>query len=152
MSPFSQAIETYRADAAAMFTKAHDTIRDTPVPVQQPNETPDELAERRAAEEKVKKARGEMAAAISQLSQADTMESQQQDRAGYADVIAKMVSTWIKADAILARVATLGGTPGASTVDEAAKMIDALTGALQALAQISPKPVWQKAPPPGSGN
>jgi hypothetical protein len=134
----SGAINVYEADAAKLFSDAHAS-----------------LAASGLAEDVKKRIQGQLAAAFSQLSTAEAMRSAQQGRVGYEQVVELMKTTSATASAICAQLNAFVVPPGTLSptgpnLQEKLQIIKALTDALQALAQISPTPVWQKASPPGS--
>jgi hypothetical protein len=129
------AIGDYRATAAKLFNDAHRIIAGPPEPT----------------EEVKKQKQGELAAAFSQLSTAETMSSAQTGRDGYAQVVKLMTTTATAADAICVKLTALTSSvdPTMTQLQEQLQAIGALSNALQALAQISPAAVWQKGSTPG---
>lgn len=145
-----EAIEAYQANAAQMFTIAQGELDHPAAPRE--HETADDVRN---------KSQGKLGAALSQLSNAEAMRSAQKGRDGYEQVVALMTTTAATAAAICNYLQTfvnlpLGTvpptpslTPGSTDLQQNLDIIKTLTGALEALARISPSAVWQK--PPGSG-
>ncbi len=119
------AIVEYRATAATLFNSASQRL------AQNPNDTD---------------AQGKQAAAMSQLTNAETTLSAQLGRDGYAEVVKLMGTTATQAASIAAKLAAASYaiTPGSTNFNHQVETVKALTGALQALAQLSPAAVWQK--------
>jgi hypothetical protein len=126
------AIALYRANAAKLFVEAHDGLPPKP---------------QESAEDNKKRSQGQLQAAFSQLASAETMDSAQRGRAGYADIVKLMATTRITADVICGKLATFAGNlnPAVTQPQAEVELIKLLTAALQALAQISPTAVWQKS-------
>lgn len=131
INKLDDAIGLYRADAAKLYVDAHDGL--PPLPQESPEDT-------------LKRSQRQLQGAFSQLSSAETMESAQRGREGYAEVVKLMTTTRITADVICGKLAGLATAldPAAAQPNHIAD-IRALTEALQALAQISPVAVWQGA-------
>ncbi len=127
---FAGAIEQYEDRASELFNEAQES-----------------LYLNRAD----KDAQGKLSAAMSQLQTAETMRSAQLGRDGYAQVVALMVTTATHAETIAAKLAAVADSlvlvasgTNATTYAEKREMITLLTGALQAVSQVSPATVWQK--------
>ncbi len=127
----SDAIDAYQADAAARFVAAQARLATPPDP-----KSPE------TAEDVKNRSQGQLAAAFSQLSTAATMRSAQAGRDGYADVVALMKTTSATATVICAQLKILAVTTNPTPIE--LRRMEVLTAALQALAQISPMPVWEK--------
>ena len=136
---FTTAIQTYTSDAKSLFDAGHRALTPGGPPLPPPS-----------SDDATKRAQGTMGAGFSQLGQAAKMESEQAGRAGYAAVVKLMQSTADAADGIGKRLVAIVGTPTAGTTtyppfDSAdLPLIQALTEALRALAQLSPAAVWAK--------
>jgi hypothetical protein len=138
----SDAIGTYRADAAKLFDDAHDALAHPPAfPPPQPPPPPETLDAFR------KRNQGQLAAAFSQLSTAETMSSSQTGRDGYAQVVALMKTTEVAADSLCIKLAAAANQLDvtSATLPEQLQIVEALTRAVQAVAQLSPSAVWQTA-------
>jgi hypothetical protein len=127
VADFAGAIGQYRQRALDMFNEAQEALY---------------------LNKNDKDAQGKLSAAIAQLSSAETMSAAQKERDGYADIVALMGTTATQAAAIAAALATASNaiTPGHANFTHQVEKVKALTGALQAMAQLSPAAVWQKPP------
>ena len=169
----SEAIDVYRDDAAEMYVEAHDGLPRKPAVPAQPavpahDGVPAKPAVAAIPEESPEDAKNrsqtQLAAAFSQLSTAAMMRSAQDGRDGYADVVKLMKTTRLTATVLCrglrltAKALTTTATTGQLTttattapataqgdlLDVQLQIFDALTKALQALAQIAPTAVWEK--------
>lgn len=84
--------------------------------------------------DEVKFAQSQLERALSQMVSAATLQAQETDRAGFAAVVKLMETTAERADVISSRLIN----------ETDASMINALSNALAALAQLSPSEVWTK--------
>jgi len=146
---FNDAIQQYSDDASVAFGIARATIQSTHPDLPSANETADHKATREAAEQKLKRAQGQLASALLQLSQAAGMESDQQGREGYTAVVKLMTSTAHTAAIVCGRLEILTVLDPPTTTQY--QNITALVAVLEALAHLSPMSVWQKAPVLGGG-
>lgn len=146
------AIALYRNDAAKVFVEAHNGLPPKGA-VPATDTVPAKPAE--TAEETKKRSQGQLAAAFSQLSSAETMRSAQQGRDGYKAVVKLMKSTQATASSICTQLTELVKPTDpakmltATEVQARLPIITALTDILQVLAQITPTSVWE--PPSASG-
>lgn len=131
----TDAIDDYREDAATLFDAAHLSLSGPP-PAAPPGEDPDQRR---------KRFQGQLSAAFTQLSTAETMLSAQQGRDGYAAVVELMKTTSTTAATICQSIASLTTTlvVGAASLQLQIQIIDALNRSLTALAQLSPSAVWK---------
>jgi len=136
--PVETVITAFRQFAANAFNKALDQARAAKLPTQS---EPDYQAA-------ITKAKSEMATALQQLIQADTMASDHRGRTGYDAVVTLMESTRDAAKAACDQVALLVETPSGETATARSIRHGELTtlgAVLTALAGISPTPVWEKS-------
>ena len=144
------AIKAYQATASKMFVEARDELASPPKP--QAGEKAEDAARR--IDEANKKSQGKLAAAFSQLANAETMLSAQVSREGYEQVVKLFTKTAVTAkgicdqlDAFVIPVGSINLT--GSNLSEKLEIIRVLTSALHALAAISPTAVLQNNPPSG---
>jgi hypothetical protein len=129
VADFAGAIGQYRQRALDMFNDAQETLH---------------------VNKDDKDAQGKLAAGMSQLSSAETMTAAQKERDGYAEVVKLMGITAREAASIAAQLATASAAvnPGNANFSQQVEKVKALSGALQALAQLSPAAVWKKTEEP----
>lgn len=125
VADFAGAIDQYEERAAELFNEAQESLH---------------------RDKQDKDAQGKLSAALSQLQSAEAMRSAQQERDGYAEVVKLMVTTATEAALLAAKLNTAAAAlaPGTANFTQQADAVRALTGAVQALAQLSPAAVWRK--------
>jgi hypothetical protein len=143
---FKSLIPTFSSDAKGIFNVAHAVIASLPLPPPPPTfpEIPDETEDAR-----LKRAQGMVQAGLQQVGQAAKMESEQDNRDGYAAVVKLMQAVASTSDAICQRIQAFviqAGQPPVFppiTTDTAA-IIKLLNETLQVLGGLSPAAVWAK--------
>lgn len=132
VSPLTDAVKVYRADAATLFAEAHHQLGPTAV-------SGDNA-----------KLQSLYAAGLSQLATAEGMLSAQQNREGLVQVVALMTTTSTAADSICRKLVAVANqlTPASPELSDQLRIMGALSDALLALAQLAPTPVWRS----GSAN
>jgi hypothetical protein len=141
---FASAANNIRAYALDQFNTAFKKVNVAPPSPLLSNATAEqkEAAKTQAAE--LAKAQGQMAAAFTQIGDADKQAAR---ATGYASIVALMGTTATTAANICTRIEGLMGAATSTAVTQAAvNEIDALGRALTALAALSPASLWQKAP------
>src|SRR2546422_83000 len=113
ITSLSGAIDAYQADAVALFIEARTKLA-----------SPDPSLPPEKAEEIKKRYQGQLAAAFSQLSNAETMRSAQHGRDGYAEVVKLMQATSTAATAICVKLTAV--VPGLTPTSTEIPMIETL--------------------------
>jgi hypothetical protein len=129
------AIDDYSTDASTAFTMARSTILNAPA---SPNEEQAKALEA---------AQGELAGAFARLNTAARLHDEQVNRAGLAAAVKLMEATAETTEAIctkLLRLAQADPLTNNAPSDDDLDLINALTTALQALAQLSPAEIWTR--------
>jgi hypothetical protein len=142
---FDQALGEIRTYAKNQFEGALPTASRTPTPTPPPTApaADREIAKQKQAEEA--KAQGTLASAFAQLGDVDRTE---QKAKGYVDVVALMHTTATTAAQVCLKIGALMTTaPSGSVTDDVVNArINALSGVLTALAQLSPASLWADPP------
>jgi hypothetical protein len=146
---FDETLAIIRSYARSQFNTAKTRV-DAGVANPPPGTSPDaakEFLKQQQAE--VARAQGQMAAAFAQIGDADEQERKAK---GTADITALMKTTATTAAAVCVQIGSIMNTaPSSSTPQsELDARIAALSGVLDALAELSPAAFWQE-PPPASG-
>ena len=126
------AIENYSNQANAQYQDAQTVIDRLSLVAELSDAQKQELSD----------AEKQLAGAFSQLTTAATLQADQTDRAGFSAVVRLMEATAENATAISGTMTSLARNAGTTPTPALMNLINTLTSALEALAELSPSDAW----------
>lgn len=139
--PLEAAIIVFRNLASDQFNTAYGQIKELNA---KPPPSADDQVARNSRAADLAKAQGQLTAALQQLVQADTMESDRLGRRGYKAIVSLMTDTQSTAAAVYHQLTDLLKS-GSAITPEDRELVLVLINLLRELGPLSPIAIWQKA-------